>query len=650
MNKNNQKNKLKAGIRNKFLVILIILFGLFAGNFLITLHIVNTQKHDALLINLAGRQRMLSQRIMSLTNHAQFEKAWLLGQNSSYSHTYSHHKEIKNTSTLFHITMHSFLDGGQTFDSEGQPVNVEQITKPETVKSLYEAHLKWHVFINKVEESLKNEFFLKKDMETSVNIFYEIEDIKLLKALDTVVTMLEKEAGARIIQLRTIQTISLLLCFVLFFIVIVFLNKTILKPVNELVSTVKGVGAGDISKRNKITSNDEIGFLAGSFNTMMDNLEQTTVSKDFLENVIKSISESIIVTDRNREIKLINSATIELLGMQNENEIIGSRIDEFATTTGKGNKSLFKPQTFETLLDKGYIRNFNVSYRSVSGELIPVSFSARLLKDASGSFGGLVCVARDMREFNLLQAKLIQSSKLAALGTMSAGMGHELKTPLTVVKGTAQFLISQFENNVIPEKETMIQDMEDIISSTDRAVVIINHLKDFSRVSTDKDWRRLDINDIIKDSLILPNKQLNKSGIHVIIDIEDGLPKIWGEHNKLISVFQNLITNAFDAFELVKDSRKKVISIIARLTDSGELNIIFEDNALGMDQDIIRNIFNPFFTTKDVGRGTGLGLSILYGIIEEHGGKIDVSSTPNKGTVFNILLKAGKQSILTNTE
>ncbi|MBI5235481.1 MAG: HAMP domain-containing protein [Deltaproteobacteria bacterium] len=628
------------GIKAKFLAMVFLLFAIVVVNFFIMLMMLETQRQDAFLINIAGRQRMLSQLILKLANRNLLEKNRLL--NSRAGGSADTLKEITASRLHFHNIAHAMMNGGDVTDALGNTVRIKKVESVEAVAALNEMRLRWRLF----DDILLNDLIGNGGIAASTAAFKRLDELDLLGSIDTAVNVIAREAEEKVTLLRNIQIIVLGFGFALLGAVIWFFRVSVLRPVERLVETVMAIGDGDVGRRAVVMSGDEIGFLARSFNAAMDNLEKTTVSRDYLGHVVNAICDSLIVTNRNREIVMVNPATAQLLGNADEKEIIGLRVDEIAVAAAptKRNRRLFTPQTFEKLLEQGFIRNYNVAYRGKTGNLIPVSFSASILHGKAGGFDGLVCVAKDMREYNMMQSSLMQSAKLAALGTMSAGMAHELKTPLTVVKGKAQFLIFQLMEGKEPSKDDIIKDMELVIASSDRMASIINHLRNFSRESKDRDWTYLSVEEVIDDSLILIGKRLKGKGITLVRDIPAGLPQIWGDRNKLISVFQNLMSNSFDAFEPVTDAREKTIRISVAPEEGDKLRVTFEDNASGMEKEILNNIFTPFFTTKDVGKGTGLGLSLLYGIIEEHGGNVTVTSVPDKGTAFTIVFRLNGQN------
>ncbi|MFQ5709140.1 MAG: response regulator [bacterium] len=238
-------------------------------------------------------------------------------------------------------------------------------------------------------------------------------------------------------------------------------------------------------------------------------------------------------------------------------------------------------------------------------------------------------------ELKETQAQLVQAGKLAALGTLGAGVAHELNNPLTVVSAEADELLDAVADGYYDELLVAVS-AKNIKSHAQRMRLIVDHIRQFARDDKNSGWSKISINDPIKDSLILLQTQLQNLGIEVVLRLTREPVKIWAHPNKLESVFQNLITNARDAFEQVTDGRQKKIIILTRLSENNKIVVRFKDNAGGMPAHVLKNIFNPFFTTKDVGNGTGLGLSIAHSNIKEHGGEITVRSREGKGTEFTM--------------
>jgi signal transduction histidine kinase len=230
------------------------------------------------------------------------------------------------------------------------------------------------------------------------------------------------------------------------------------------------------------------------------------------------------------------------------------------------------------------------------------------------------------------QAQLIQASKMAAMGQFGAGVAHELNQPLAGISGYTDLLLLKMEKET-PEWRYAKKIEDQCV----RMTKIVNNLRTFARQSK-FEYAETDVNQPIDDALMLLGEQLRSHNIKVKRDLADNLPKVIADANQLEQVFLNLVSNAKDAIDPKGSGNITIISRQSEKTDFIEVLVI--DTGMGMDNSTISDIFNPFFTTKDVGKGTGLGLSISLGIVEDHGGRIEVHSVKDLGTAFRISLPA----------
>jgi len=228
------------------------------------------------------------------------------------------------------------------------------------------------------------------------------------------------------------------------------------------------------------------------------------------------------------------------------------------------------------------------------------------------------------------QAQLIQASKMAAMGQFGAGVAHELNQPLAGISGYTDLLLLKMEKETAEWRYA-----KKIEDQCVRMTKIVNNLRTFARQSK-FEYSETDVNQPIDDALMLLGEQLRSHNIKVKRDLAPNLPKVTADANQLEQVFLNLVSNAKDAIDPQGSGTITIISRQSEKTDFVEVLVI--DTGTGMDSSTISDIFNPFFTTKDVGKGTGLGLSISLGIIEDHGGRIEVHSVKNRGTAFRISL------------
>lgn len=244
--------------------------------------------------------------------------------------------------------------------------------------------------------------------------------------------------------------------------------------------------------------------------------------------------------------------------------------------------------------------------------------------DDSTEFGELA------RNFNSMSERLkeerehiIQSTKLAAIGELASNVAHEINNPLTSIIGFIELMKDEKNASVIKNHLSIVE------KESKRARDIVRELLKFAR-KRPLELSALDINAVIRDIIPLTKAQMRANRIELVEEY-GVLPRIWGDANQLIQVFVNIINNAIAAME----HGGKLVIRTAHMGE--EILVDFEDTGRGIPKEIVRRIFEPFFTTKK-DRGTGLGLSVSYRIIQDHGGRIDVSSTEGQGSTFTVHL------------
>ncbi|MFQ6135890.1 MAG: ATP-binding protein [Candidatus Hydrothermarchaeales archaeon] len=232
------------------------------------------------------------------------------------------------------------------------------------------------------------------------------------------------------------------------------------------------------------------------------------------------------------------------------------------------------------------------------------------------------------RELRKAQQQLIQSEKLAAIGQLAAGVAHEINNPLTNILLDAELLHQKaLEGDLAKER------LEEIISQVGTVARITRNLLEFARQS-EVEIKSLDITALLEKSLEMLSFQL--TNIRLEKDFQPNLPELRGDSSQLQQVFLNIITNAIQA---MPDGGRLGISIVR---ENGFIRVDISDTGLGIAEEDLGKIFDPFYTTKGVGGGTGLGLSICLGIVERHGGDIRVESKVDKGSTFTVRLPIGE--------
>ncbi len=226
--------------------------------------------------------------------------------------------------------------------------------------------------------------------------------------------------------------------------------------------------------------------------------------------------------------------------------------------------------------------------------------------------------------------RLIQAAKLAAVGEMAAGIAHELNNPLTTVTGFSELVLEE-----LPLDSTFREELEMVSREARRASDVVRRLLDFSRQG-ERTRIRADLNEVVNDVIALTRHLIQTNGVNLTLGLDDGLPWISIDHNQMKQVLLNLIHNALQA--MPKGGELLVSTNTAKSEGRDWVIMAIKDSGIGIqpaDQD---RVFEPFFTTKGDRGGTGLGLSVTYGIVADHGGTIEISSKPNKGSTFSVWL------------
>lgn len=267
------------------------------------------------------------------------------------------------------------------------------------------------------------------------------------------------------------------------------------------------------------------------------------------------------------------------------------------------------------------------AHRIASGDFRPITPTRRYRDEFTDL---AISINQMMHELEIHEAVLIQSHKMRAVGTLTAGVAHELNNPLNNITLTAHMLMEDFDELEDDQCKEMI---EDVVNEADRAKSIVSNLLDFARESGTQ-LEPLDLTRLLNDTINLVGNQLKLAGIKIEFKATDKLPRIHGDGQQLRQVFLNLLLNAIAASP--KGAKIQVLALPA--DEPNEVAIKVIDFGDGIPKHILTRIFDPFFTTKQKGKGTGLGLSVSQGIIAKHGGLIRVSSREGEGSTFTVTL------------
>ncbi|HYD47698.1 MAG TPA: ATP-binding protein [Terriglobales bacterium] len=302
-------------------------------------------------------------------------------------------------------------------------------------------------------------------------------------------------------------------------------------------------------------------------------------------------------------------------------EMIGMRIWDLIPQAERPKAT----RLFEETRSRGHSNREDLHLQRRDGKLVPVFFSGGLIEYRQRRFFQVICV--DISDRKRLESQLIQSEKMAAVGQLAAGIAHEIRNPLGIITN-ALYDLGEIVQSDDPD---VGEDLRIAKEEMRRVQDIINNLLEFSRESK-AEVEPVDINELLRRTLQLLTKGLQKSGVHVVTDFGP-LGICRANQNGLRQVVLNLITNAVQAMP-----SGGTLTLRTRLRIDGRVQLDVSDTGVGIPPEHLTDIFNPFFTTKDPGQGTGLGLSVVHSVVHRYGGEIRVESQLGRGTSFTIEL------------
>jgi PAS domain S-box-containing protein len=420
-------------------------------------------------------------------------------------------------------------------------------------------------------------------------------------------------------------------------------RKIITDPLTRMMTVIEKAVGSDLPEPIDWRSNDEIGVVIESFNHLMVRTKNVAREKLVLANemtqLIDTANAPIFGVDVFGHINEWNQKAVEITGYQKNEAMHCNFVNELVADE---NKTAVK-RVLDNALKGDETANYEFALTTRSGEKISVLLNSTTRRDASGKIIGVVGVGQDITELNKLRveqererkeasAQIIQSSKLATLGEMATSVAHELNQPLNVIRmaaGNSRRKISKG----IAEPEYLNDKLKRIEEQTARAAAIIDHMRMFGREAKERP-EPVDPRNVVMNALSLMGEQLRLAGIEIVTELPEDCSSIMGHTIQMEQVILNLFTNARDAMA-GKDRKAK---IILRVFESRKgVHITSEDTGGGIPEDVLPRIFEPFYTTKDMGKGTGLGLSVSYGIVRDMNGTI-VAENVDDGARFTITL------------
>lgn len=416
--------------------------------------------------------------------------------------------------------------------------------------------------------------------------------------------------------------------------VAVWLMRSILTPVRLLVQSTVRISQGDYSVQVPVTSGDELGNLAQSFNRMCHVLAVTTVSKEFLDSVLACMLDPLLVIDSQGHLRMLNSAALRLL-RYSEEEVLDKPADLLFQEKDSG---LVRVGRDHDAIPEELLKNRELHFLTKKGEAIPILYSRALLKDKEGRVTGMIGVAKDITERKAAEEQLAQSNR--ELQEFASIASHDLQEPLRKVQVFGDRLITKCANELPEEGRDCLERMQKAVL---RMQSLINDLLMYARVTTKaQPFVPVDLGKIAQEIICDLEVRLEEVKGHIDMGT---LPTLEADPVQIRQLLQNLLGNALKFHQKDVPPHVKIYAEnVFNLPRPGGLldlcHIFVEDNGIGFDPKYVDRIFKVFerLHGRDEYEGTGMGLAICRKIVERHGGTITAQSIPGKGTTFIVIL------------
>ena len=351
--------------------------------------------------------------------------------------------------------------------------------------------------------------------------------------------------------------------------------------------------------------------------------------------VLESASEGIVLINATGQITLANRAAERMFGYVHD-ELVGETLEVLLPDRIRDQHREHRTRYFAEPRVRPMGSGFDLAGRRKDGSEFPVEISLSYVQAPDGMTA--MALITDITERKRAEAELrrqretlFQTEKLAALGTLTAGIAHEMNNPLGIITSRIELmLLDAEEQNLSP---AVIEDLRVLHRATERVGRIATNLRSFAR-QTPRAHARLDLNAVVHETLLLMQKPLAVDNIVLVTRLDPELASIMGDASTLQQVLLNLVTNAREAM----GSGGQIRIETGPAERPGWVRLVIADTGPGISPEDLSRVFDPFFTTKP--SGSGLGLSVSYGIVQDHRGTVDVQSIPGQGTTFVLAFPA----------
>jgi len=349
-----------------------------------------------------------------------------------------------------------------------------------------------------------------------------------------------------------------------------------------------------------------------------------TEQRERIKEIVETMQDGVIVLDREGKVTHWNRALEERYGVKREEVLGRDFLDAFPALREEGFPA-FLEQVYAGQAGAVTLERF--AHRTLHRGDVILNLKGTAMRDLRGEVQGALITVEDITERLGLEKAVQQVEKMAAIGTLSAGLAHEINNPIGVIASRVECMLWEADEQGLSE---MVRgDLQVIGKHADRVARITQGLLSFSRQQA---WRLspVDVNTVVEEALVLVEKQLAREQVTLEQDLTPGLPAVLGSANHLEQVVLNLLTNAREA--MPEGGRLRV----ATRRNGGSIEVEVTDTGKGIPAEHLSKVFDPFFTTKE--KGTGLGLAVSYGIVRDHLGTLTIRSGEGAGTTFLITL------------
>ncbi len=376
-----------------------------------------------------------------------------------------------------------------------------------------------------------------------------------------------------------------------------------------------------------------VGAVAGQLGLGLDGALLSLATRELVAYQAMVLDQSAVLidtVDEHGRVVTWNRASEQLLGISAD-AAIGRR---FGVEVAPAVDPARWAELWATLVREGGVTR-ELALSTWAGAELPLHLEGRLLREGDGPGAGIrgaVLVGLDLRDRRALEQQILRSQKLAAVGLLAAGIAHEINNPLSGVVGYSKLLLEK------PLPTEVRERVEKIAQSGERCRKIVEGVLLFSRQQDGGVRRKVDLSALVDRVLAIGEYQWRMHNVRMIREL-DAEASVWGDADQLEQVVLNLLSNAVDAMP-----RGGTVRVGLKRLQDGGASLTVADEGHGIPREIQPRIFDPFFSTKEIGKGTGLGLAISYGIVQDHGGDIVVESAPGQGALFTVTLPASPPS------